>query len=660
MKSVIRHCITIPLFLLSTLLILGCQMKYIVTFTADRTTVAVGEPVTLSWNVQHIEQITLQSVEIDAGIGAVESTGTRTVNPTESTRYRLMATFLDENGTIIEEARNIDITVTGGGTDNPSQALCFCDDDVGMNRIVVNPNSTSRSIGHKTLEALRITMPDKETHSLASIKSATERFAATQEKISRGRLSYHFRSARTLDTNTTDCSVAKDAAERERTKGTFVTIITVPCGPQHASIAQSKVHIQQNIQFIRHHEVGHVLGLNHAGNWLSATNTVESYGDYSSNMSRGGAPGYNVSQLHGLGWTDAHETVRINDYLDKVGYFEGKVRPVENNQPGALPLAYVYELSHNDRRLWISAPYNDKRQIFVHSQRTCKGCSGMYMGTRRLGVINDIGIEHQVGGLAVTLLGTQTNDNGEFTEFTVRIRPGASTYIVQWPFDESEGTPMTKLNSTGIITPAPWTHSPKGSVRTTGQGTLRFRPGESSLKNSSSWFSLNSSANEPNKGKVWVGMDISEFRFAGQANERLRFGLVQDAKSEATLAEFHLLRNAGNSLSLLGYNGKTEAPANGTRIVDNDSFEGHLEIVTEYDFDALTYQIFYRTGNQAAWSVLGAPMPMDAAAKDKNLKTHLRLASTGSFTDSAEEGIEIDRLFVSLKNPMEADHAHAE
>lgn len=649
MSKIAERAIRIPFFIFVSLLILGCQMKYVVNFDSDRDTVNAGEPVTLRWNILHQENVTLLSAEIDSDIGPVEQTGSQVVHPTDNVRYRLLAKFVDEKGIATEEERFVDIVVNKA-TDT-AQNFCFCDDDIGVNRTVINPNSTQRSIGHKSLEALRVTMPGKETASLSSIQSATRRFVETQEKISRGRLDYDFRASRTVDTDTTTCSVAKDAAERARTKGTFVTIITVPCGPQHASIAQSKVHIQQNIQFIRHHEVGHVLGLNHAGTWESATNTVESYGDYSSNMSRGGAPSYTASQLHGLGWTDPHESVRINDYLQRAGYFEGKIRPVDRNQPGVLPLAFVYEVPYNDRRIWVSAPYNDRGKIYVHSQRTCKGCSGMYMGTRRLGIIDDVGVEQRVGGLAITLLDS-TMSGKEYTEFSVRIRPDETPYIVHWPFDDVEGTAMTKLKSVGVITPGPWTHSPKGAVRSTGEGTLRYKPSDTSVKQTSTWFSLGSSANEINKGKAWMGIDISGFRFAGQAGERLRLGLADNVKSDALIAELQLVRTASNAIQLLGYNGKTEVPANAAPIHSSDVLQGQLEIVVELDFDALTYQIFYRNGNHAAWTPIDAPTAMSTSAREKNLQTTLRLASSGSFMDAYDEGVNIDRLYVSHKNPM--------
>lgn len=275
----------------------------------------------------------------------------------------------------------------------------------------------------------------------------------------------------------------------------------------------------------------------------------------------------------------------------------------------------------------------------------------MYMGTRRLGIIDDVGVEQRVGGLAITLLDS-TMSGKEYTEFSVRIRPDETPYIVHWPFDDVEGTAMTKLKSVGVITPGPWTHSPKGAVRSTGEGTLRYKPSDTSVKQTSTWFSLGSSANEINKGKAWMGIDISGFRFAGQAGERLRLGLVDNVKSDALIAELQLVRTASNAIQLLGYNGKTEVPANAAPIHSSDVLQGQLEIVVELDFDALTYQIFYRNGNHAAWTPIDAPTAMSTSAREKNLQTTLRLASSGSFMDASDEGVNIDRLYVSHKNPM--------
>ncbi len=654
MNTTLRAVLGTPFLLFALLTAMGCQLKYVMTFESDAYQIQTGDPVTLQWSIDTRDDVELVNVEISPGIGEVNPEGTLTMTPVENTRYKLTATFIDQDGKALQDERFVGITVAG----NTDKEFCFCDDDEGVNREVKNHNNPNRSLGNKTLEVLRVTMPGKTTHSMSSIQRATRRFVNTQEQISRGRLTYDYRDSRTVDTNTTHCKTAKNAAERARRKSTFVTIITIPCGPQHASISKSKVHIKQNIQFIRHHEVGHVLRLNHSGTWDRNNNEVIGYGDGSSNMSRSGAPAYTASQLHGLGWTDPHDTVRIDDYLEQAGYFEGKLRPIEKNAPGTLPMAFVKELKHNDRRIWISAPYNDRLQVYIHSQRTCIGCGGMFMGTRRLGIIKDTGVTMQVAGLNVTFLDAQKNKDGQFTEFTVRIEPAPSPFIVKWDFDEKEGTNMQKLASNGIITPGPWNRSPRGNVKTNGEGRLVIRPQYSSAKKNSTWFSLAASGNELNRGKAWVSTTIDGFHFTGSANERLHLGLTQhDSKKDQKdklIAELQLIRADRDQIHLAAYHGAGGEPDAGTLIHNSEDFSGKLDLVLELDFDQGTYQGFYRMSDDNNWYAVNEPTALHKDALKASVSTSLRLQPLGSYTDDRDEQMLLDTLYVSTQNPMQA------
>ena len=653
MNTTLRAVLGTPALLFALLTALGCQLKYVMTFESDTYQVQAGDPVTLQWSINTRDDVELVSVEIAPDIGEVSPEGTLTLTPTEDTRYKLTATFIDQDGKALQDERFVGITVA----QNQDKEFCFCDDDKGVNREVINHNNPNRSLGHKTLEVLRVTMPGKETHSMSSIQRATRRFVNSQEQLSRGRLTYNYRDSRTVNTDTTVCKTAKNAAERARRKGTFVTIITIPCGPQHASISKSKVHIKQNIQMIRHHEVGHVLRLNHSGTWDRANNDVIGYGDGSSNMSRYGARAYTASQLHGLGWTDPHDTVRIDDYLDQAGYYEGKLRPVNKNEPGTLPMALVAELAHNDRRIWISAPYNDRLQLYVHSQRTCIGCGGMFMGTRRLGIIKDTGITMQVAGLNVTFLDAQKNKDGIFTEFTVRVEPAPTPFIVKWDFEEKAGTNMQKLASSGIITPGPWNRSISGNVKTNGTGQLAIRPKYTSAKKNSTWFSLAASGNELNRGKAWVGTTIDSFHFSGSPNERLHLGLTQDHKKSdrknELIAELQLIRVGRDQIHLAAYHGAGGQPESGTPVHNSDDFAGQMELVLELDFDQGTYQGFYRISGDTGWYAVNEPTSLPKDALKAGVSTSLRLQPLGSYTDDGNEQILLDSLYVSTQSPMQ-------
>jgi peptidoglycan-associated lipoprotein len=64
----------------------------IVSFTANPTTIELGEKSTLSWEVHDCNV-----VEIDGGIGLVASTGSIEVSPLETTYYTLTASKYELN-----------------------------------------------------------------------------------------------------------------------------------------------------------------------------------------------------------------------------------------------------------------------------------------------------------------------------------------------------------------------------------------------------------------------------------------------------------------------------------------------------------------------------------------------------------------------------------
>ncbi len=64
----------------------------IVYFTANPSTIKLGEKSTLSWEVHDCT-----GVEIDVGIGKVEATGSIEVSPSETTTYTLTAWYQEYN-----------------------------------------------------------------------------------------------------------------------------------------------------------------------------------------------------------------------------------------------------------------------------------------------------------------------------------------------------------------------------------------------------------------------------------------------------------------------------------------------------------------------------------------------------------------------------------
>lgn len=84
----------------------------ILSFDADRTDVAAGEPVTLRW-----EAINAYAIELDPGQGAVATRGTRTVHPRTTTTYTLSVT-----GPRGISTETLKVSVTGGDGDAAAAA----------------------------------------------------------------------------------------------------------------------------------------------------------------------------------------------------------------------------------------------------------------------------------------------------------------------------------------------------------------------------------------------------------------------------------------------------------------------------------------------------------------------------------------------------------
>ncbi len=649
MPHAVRNLKSLFLFTVLSVFLQGCQHQYSILFESDNTHISPGEPVTLSWSIETQEDIHISQVEISPEIGVVSDKGQVVVNPQEATRYKLAVTFIDAEGNTFAAERFVGIAIK----DKDPDAFCFCEDDTGVDRKVVNYSKTKRTTGNKIVDVIRLSVPGFENrHSLSSVKNATKSWIRAYQTISRNRLNYHLRDAKDVISNKTNCSAAKGDAEQARRSSADLTIITVPCGAQHASYSKPKPHIKQNIKFIRHHEVGHVLGLGHSGVWEKATNSINAYGDKSSNMGRYGAPAYAASQLHGLGWTDPHDTVRITDYLNQAGYFEGKLRPIGKNAPGKLPMAYVTEVAYNDRRIWISAPFFNKRQIVVHSQRICKQCSGMHMGTRRLAVIQEMGTPQQVAGLAITLLDAEKSSDETYKSFLVRIEPANQPYLVKWNFNEKAGTSMNKLRSSGIIGSGVWTHKRQG-MQTTGNGTLQLKPAKLTAKSNHTWFNLEPSANEPKRGKIWLGARINGMKFLGKPGERIKIGLTRAVKDPGVIAEFQLIRTEENLIHIAAHHGQSgPQPESGQPISTHDELEDVLEIVMEYDFDQRTYQLFYKKEGQANWIAYGEPVTLPGKAFTKSSKPALRLTTEGNFRSHPDEAVYLDELYLALQNPL--------
>jgi hypothetical protein len=83
---------------------LGPSAK-ILSFTASATSIQAGQPVTLQWEVVNADRI-----ELDQGIGIVATRDSRTVTPSATTTYTLLARGANSTGS---DTRTVTVTVTG-------------------------------------------------------------------------------------------------------------------------------------------------------------------------------------------------------------------------------------------------------------------------------------------------------------------------------------------------------------------------------------------------------------------------------------------------------------------------------------------------------------------------------------------------------------------
>lgn len=126
-------------------------------------------------------------------------------------------------------------------------------------------------------------------------------------------------------------------------------------GGNHAS---GKIaHMVQLTKWVVHHEVGHLLGLGHAGQYVYNKDGVprlENYGDADSPMGNNGSSYLNGPQYYKLGWLPKDEiavydpAVRVYE-LKKVSNFDGKgLTAVVIPRPTGNPAVVSYPISCND------------------------------------------------------------------------------------------------------------------------------------------------------------------------------------------------------------------------------------------------------------------------------------------------------------------------
>ena len=175
------------------------------------------------------------------------------------------------------------------------------------------------------------------------------------------------------------------------------------------------------------------------------------------------------------------------------------------------------------------------------------------------------------------------------------------TPVANWDFAENAGTTLRNTINDGLTDPATWT-ADRAGITATGEDELNFAPNTNTMDGSVTYFDLAGAGNAFTTGKAWTVMEINDFNFAGATiGERLRFGLMNAMTNGSLTAECQIRRNANNSIHLMGYASGT-MPGTGVQISNSNTFSGQLEICTEFDFDARTYQVFYRFNGTGEWN----------------------------------------------------------
>jgi hypothetical protein len=88
-------------------------------------------------------------------------------------------------------------------------------------------------------------------------------------------------------------------------------------------------------------------------------------------------------------------------------------------------------------------------------------------------------------------------------------------------------------------------------------------------------------------------------------------------------------------------------------IYNSNTFTGLMELCTKYDFDARTYEIFYRLGGSGQWTSCGSASPLNG----QNMGNAIRLtagdttsAGTGSWADAGEY-FHIGSIYLTKSDP---------
>lgn len=222
--------------------------------------------------------------------------------------------------------------------------------------------------------------------------------------------------------------------------------------------------------------------------------------------------------------------------------------------------------------------------------------------------------------------------------FTAGAVSAGDSALIEWRFADTAGTRLAALESAG--SDVRFTASPEG-VTATGDGQLRIRR---AAGNPALYYAPlpEEIFDEP----VWLVLEMDRWVPAGETGEGFRFGFSSGTAVANQIVDIRFRRDADPAFQLSGRaGGDAGIPFEVER--DFAAAEGASHrFALYYEPHRHRYAIL-AAAPEGAWEQLGA----GRTTPDRGRPAYLRMNLWGSYTDSEEEGVLLDRLAIQRHAP---------